>query len=295
MRRNGNLAIDYAQRHHVPFWTDKMDELIHHPEVNAVYIATPPDKHAEYAIRAMRAGKPVYVEKPMARNYAECREMIRISGETKVPLFVAYYRRGMAYFLKVKALLDEQSIGNVRLVNVRLFRPIQSNELDPENLPWRLIPEIAGGGHFFDLASHTLDFLDDALGPIEKVQGIAMNQAGKYPAEDIVVGNWVHKNGVAGNGTWCFSASSIVESDCVEIIGDKGRILFSTFGFTPIILETEELREEFHFERPEHVQMGLIQKVVETLLGIGTCPGDGMSAARTSWVMDQMVENFYSK
>jgi predicted dehydrogenase len=58
MRRNGDLAADYARRHDVPRWYDDADELINDPEVDAVYVATPPDSHREYVVRVAQAGKP---------------------------------------------------------------------------------------------------------------------------------------------------------------------------------------------------------------------------------------------
>ena len=76
MRRTGELERDYAKRHNVAKWYDNADELINDPDVDAVYIATPPGSHKEYAIKAGKAGKAVYVEKPMARNIAECQEMM---------------------------------------------------------------------------------------------------------------------------------------------------------------------------------------------------------------------------
>ncbi len=85
MRRDAEKAADYAKRHGVKKWYSSATELINDPEVDVVYVATPPDSHASYAIQAMKAGKPVYVEKPMARTYAECQEMLRVSEETGVP------------------------------------------------------------------------------------------------------------------------------------------------------------------------------------------------------------------
>ena len=159
MRRDPKLAENYAKRHQVPRWYSHADELINDPEVNAIYIATPPDTHLEYAIKAMQAGKPVYIEKPMGRTYAECKEMLSLSDETGLPINVAYYRRALPGFLKVKELVETDAIGSVRLVNVRFYRPMK-DDLISDEIPWRLRPEIAGGGLLFDLASHTLDFLD---------------------------------------------------------------------------------------------------------------------------------------
>lgn len=294
MRRNSALAEDYAIRHKVPKWYDDADALIHDPDVNAIYVATPPDAHLEYALKAMRAGKPVYVEKPMGRTYAECLEMLKVSEETGIPIFVAYYRRALPGFLKVKELVESNAIGSVRLVNVRFYRP-SVNDLQGEDLPWRLRPGIAGGGLLFDLASHTLDFLDYTFGAIGNIRANAFNQAGLYPAEDLVLANWKHECGVAGTGTWCFTTSDKNTLDEVEIIGDQGRIVFSTFEFKPVVLENIDGHREFPFEKPSHVQSHLMAKIIATLRGEGESPSTGKSAARTNRVLDEMVKGYYRK
>ena len=294
MRRNGALAEDYAKRHNVPRWYNDADELINDPEVNAVYIATPPDAHLEYAVKAMRAGKAVYVEKPMARTFAECEKMIRVSNETGVPLYSAYYRRTLPAFLKVKELVDSGSVGSIRLVNVRFYSPPE-NDSDSQVAPWRYRPEISGGGLLFDLASHTLDFLDFIFGSIEKIKATALNQANLYAAEDLVMANWIHDSGIAGTGTWCFATSDKNNLDEVEIIGDQGRIIFSTFKSVPVILESKAGRHEYPFERPKHVQSYLMAKIVSALRGQGESPSTGVTGARTNLVMDEMVKNYYHK
>ena len=184
MRRNAILAEDYAKRHKVPkFYTETAD-LINDSDVNAVYVATPPDTHALYAIQVMKVGKPVYVEKPMARTYAECQEMIRVSEETGMPLYVAYYRRSLPAFLKVKELIETGAIGKPLTVNVRLHLAFGERDRFPEKQTWHVKPEISGAGHFYDLASHQFDFLDFVFGKITEVHGIVTNVAGYYEAED---------------------------------------------------------------------------------------------------------------
>lgn len=287
MRRNADRARDYAHRHGVPRWYDDADALIHDHEVDAVYVATPPDSHRDYALRVARAGKPVYVEKPMARNHPECLEMIDACDRARVPLFVAYYRRALPRFLKIKELIDNGAIGDVRFVSIVFSQPLAPEDLDPENLPWRVVPEIAGGGRFVDLAAHMLDFLDYALGPIRDAVGHASNQAGRYPAEDIVSGSFVFESGVHGAGTWCFSAFE--ERDATEIVGTKGKVEYSTFDTRPIVLTNDRGRLEFPIDNPPHIQQPLIQCVVDALNGRGTAPSTGDTAARTSWVMERML------
>ena len=290
MRRDGARARDYAQRHGVPRWTDDADALIHDPDVDAVYIATPPHVHMAYTLRVAQAGKPVYVEKPMARTHDECRAMIDACRAAEVPLFVAYYRRALPRFVKIKALIDEGAIGTVRSVAIALHQPPAPAEMDADNLPWRVVPEIAGGGKFVDLASHMLDFLDYALGPIRQAQGFAANQAGLYPAEDIVSGSFVFESGVQGVGTWCFTSGQPV--DRIEITGTGGQIVFSCFDTSPVTVTTARETTTFQIDNPPHVQAPLIQMVVDALNGQGTCPSTGESAARTNWVMDQMLAGY---
>jgi predicted dehydrogenase len=292
MRRDPELARDYALRHNVPRYYSDAQKLINDPEVNAVYVATPPGSHAEYGIQCIKAGKPVYIEKPMALNYDECMKINQAAEKAGIPVFVAYYRRTLPGFLLVKDLIESGTIGKVLFVNIELFKPPSQDEKSG-NPAWRVDPEISGGGHFFDLASHQLDYLDYLFGPIQTVKSLAINQAGLYKAEDFVSAHFLFNNKIVGAGTWCFSVSEADSRDKLEIIGENGSILFSTFSFDPIVLTTPKGRTEYINERPEHVQYNLIDKVVKAIEGKGDTPSTGISAARTSKVMDEVVAEYY--
>lgn len=294
MRRTGDLAKDYAVRHGVPAWYDDADALIHNPNVNAVYIATPPDSHLEYTVKVAQAGKPVYVEKPMARNYAECQQMIAACEAAGVPLWVGYYRRALPNHLQVKTLIDSGAIGEVRAVNIRLYWPADwQTDFGIESPPWRVQPALSGGGYFVDLAAHQFDFLDYALGPIAEAQGQAANQAGLYAAEDIVTANFRFESNVLGSGVWCFSSDEVPRTDENEIIGTAGRIRFSSFSGGPIVLETADRVQEFDPPMPQHVHQPLVQTLVDELLDRGgVCPSTGISGARASWVMDEILQGW---
>jgi len=289
MRRNGDLAADYAHRHRVPKWYDDADALIHDPDVNAIYVATPPDSHRDYTLRAAAVGKPVYVEKPMARTYRECLEMIDACNDAGVRLFVAYYRRCLPNFRKIRSLVDEGAIGEVRLVNVSLYKSMNDAPPPPTGNNWRIVPEIAGGGHFYDLASHQLDFLDYLGGPIVEARGMAVNQTGRYEAEDAVTAYWKHESGIVGTGSWCFTISEGSDLDETEIVGSSGTIRFSFFHDSPVMLETSQGVQTFPIAYPQHVQQPLIETVVDALAGRGECPSTGVSAARTNRVMERIV------
>lgn len=293
MRRDAARAADYARRHHVPRWYNDAEDLILDPEVNAIYVATPPSSHASYAIRAMQAGKPVYVEKPMALNYQQCEEMIKVSEETGISLYVAYYRRSLPAFLKVKELIGEGAIGKVLTVNIQLYKQAREKGLDPSLMSWHVFPEIAGAGHFYDLASHQFDFLDFLLGPVSSVKGMASNQAGLYPAEDSVSCSFRFQNGITGTGSWCFVVHETAETDLFEIVGDGGKITFSTFQHGEVLLENQEGIHRFRFVNPENIQFNLINQVVSALRGEGECASTGKSAARTSRILEEVVREYY--
>lgn len=287
MRRSGDLARDYAERHKVPKWYDNAEQLIHDPEVDAVYIATPPDSHKEYTILTAKAGKPVYVEKPMAMTHGECQEMIKVCRDAGVPLFVAYYRRALARFIQIKEWIRSGAIGDVRFVKITLYQPPTKQEMEGTSLPWRVIPEISGGGKFEDVGCHTLDVLDFILGPIEQAAGFASNQAKLYRAADMVSANFVFSSGVHGVGTWCFSSAGHYERN--EIIGSKGQISFSSFNSDIVDITDSEGTRSISMPDPVHIQQPLIQTIVNDLNGIAVCPSKGESAARTSLVMDQIM------
>jgi len=287
MRRDGAKARDYAQRHGVRAWYDDAHKLIDDPHVNAVYVATPPSTHKQYALAAIAARKPVYIEKPMAMNAAECAEIVRAGEAANVPVFVAYYRRRLPRFLKVQELLGENAIGTPRLVNVLVHAPHDARYRDPRNLPWHVRPEISGGGLFVDIGCHTLDLLDFLLGPIDSARGLTSNQLRAYPAEDTVAMAFAFGNGVLGTGLWNFG--SYADDDRVEIVGDGGRLVFATFGDSPIHLETAAGAREYTLPNPLHIQQPLIETVVAELRGEkGACPSTAASGARTNWVMDQV-------
>jgi predicted dehydrogenase len=293
MRRNAEKAEDYAKRHKVSKWYTNASQLIDDPGVNAVYIATPPDTHASYAIAAMRAGKPVYVEKPMARNYRECLKMLEVSKQTGMPLRVAYYRRSLPAFLKAKELVDSGAIGKPLMVTVKLYKQAIEKDQTKTEMNWRISPEISGGGHFFDLASHQLDFLDFVFGKITEVKSKAVNRAGLYPAEDTVSGTWEHESGVIGAGSWCFVVDKNSEKDEINILGENGEISLPCFSHGNLVLTTSEGQTEMEFTNPKHISQNLVQQVVNELRGMSKCSSTGESAARTSWVLDEFVKHYY--
>lgn len=290
MRRDADKAKDYASRHGIKKWYDDANDLINDSDVNAIYVATPPESHSRYAIAAMKAGKPVYIEKPMAASFNECIEINEVSKETGVPCFVAYYRRTLPYFLKVKQLIDECCLGEISTIQISFAIPPYATDYNREKLPWRVKKEIAGAGYFYDLASHQLDLLDFIFGEIKDVKGFSNNIGGLYDVEDTVTASFSFKKGVLGSGSWSFVAPEKTRTDKIKIVGTKGKLEFSTFDFSPIVLETANGKQEFLLENPDNIQFYLIQSIVNYLNGKGDIPvSTGNSAIRTNFIMDKIL------
>jgi predicted dehydrogenase len=286
MRRNGALAEDYARRHGVPRWYDNAQALIADPEVDAVYVATLPDTHAQYALAAAAEGKPALVEKPMARHAPECDTMIEAFERASLPLFVSYYRRRMPYFLKVEELLRAGAIGRVTGVNYRLVEP--HHQKGPL---WRVDATRAGSGHFLDVGSHTLDLLDYLLGPLEDVAGRAANVASPYDVEDAVALSFRTSGGAMGSMSWNFAGGA--SDDTMRLTGTEGELSFPMFSPRPLKLRNASGEREVENPYPKTVAQPFIQSVVDDLLGSGTCPSTGASARRTSQAMDQVLDAYY--
>jgi predicted dehydrogenase len=290
MRRDRALAEDFARRHGVPAFYDDADALIADPSVTAVYIASPPGSHCELALKVANAGKPAYVEKPMARSHAECRRMIAAFEQANVPLFVAYYRRALPRFLKAKEIIDSGRLGRLHSVQVRYCNAGQLNP-DPARLPWRLQAEHAGGGLFLDLASHTLDVLDFFFGPLSAVKGEASNVGRALEVEDEVSLEFVTSSGALGRGSWSFTSPT--HEDSIRVDGSAGSLRLSTFGDSPIMLETSAGSEQFTLPNPRTIHGPMIQTIVDSLRSRGRCLSTGVSAARTSEVMDRALAGYY--
>jgi predicted dehydrogenase len=292
MRRNAEKAKDYARRHNVPKWYADAGSLINDPDVNAIYIATPPSSHEEYTMAAFRAGKPVYVEKPMTMDAASAIRMTDAAKEKNMKLVVAHYRRAQPFYNKIKQLTTEKAIGDLRFVRLELFKkPATQEYLTAAHTGWRLDTTIAGGGLFNDLAPHQLDLMYYFFGEIDKAYGVSTNQAGLYNADDIVAGNILFKSGVIFHSIWCFSVNDNDEKDYCEIVGSNGKIGFSFFEHRPIMLTVNGKTEALSFDPLPHVQQPLIEKIVKYFLDEEPNPCSGEEGA----IVMQLIDKFTGK
>ncbi len=291
MRRDAAKAEDYAKRHDVPKWYTNAYDLINDPDINAIYVATPPLQHEEYTIAVLQAGKPVYVEKPMAVSAVAAGRMADAANKNEIKLSVAHYRRAQPVFIKLKELLDAKTIGDIKFANLTYFAPpLSADKLKETKTKWRVDPAFAGGGLFHDLAPHQLDLMLYLFGKIKTASGISSNQAALYKADDIVTGMMMFESGIVFNGLWCFTVPEDEAKDTCEITGAEGKISLSVFGEPEIAISKKGHTATVHLEKPEHVQQPLIEKVVQYFLGKGENPCPPEAGVEVMRIMEVFTE-----
>jgi predicted dehydrogenase len=290
-KRKPQEAADFAERHGVPKWYTRPEELIADDDIDAVYIATPPHLHASLAQVALAAGKPVLLEKPMATSAAECDAVLQAAEEAGRQVWVAYYRRYLDKFVLLKRLIDDGRIGAPRSFLIDFSEPRSRFTPGEGGLPWRVDPGIAGGGIVADLGSHMLDLLDWILGPVASVSGHAGNLAGEYPAEDVVAGHFLLASGVTGTALWDFT--SPLHRDRTLIRGSLGSIEYATFDDSPLLLREERGEQRYEAPYPPHVHQPLIEAINEELRGGPPCRSTGLSGSRSSRVLEALLSGYY--
>jgi len=273
MRRDAVKAQDYANRHGVGKWYDDAHQLMDDPEINAIYVATPPSSHLEYALEGLKRGLNVYVDKPVTVNAEEARLMADALKHSKGKLSVAHYRRALPMYLHIKELLASGAIGDVRTVQIRTWKFVKPNHADADANNWRVQPQLSGGGYFHDLSPHQLDLMQFYFGVPVKYSGFSVNQAGAYVAADHTCGSIIFENGVVMNGSWCFNVSPDEFTDECLIVGTKGHISFPFFNepYT-VTLKNEEGESTKIFTQPEHIAYPMIEKVVRYFNNEGKNP-----------------------
>lgn len=285
MRRDAAKAADYAQRHQVADWYSKVEDLLDNPSLNAIYIATPPSSHLDYALKALKAGKNVYVEKPVTLNADEATLLLEAVRKTNGKLVVAHYRRQLPMFLKVKEWLEAGQIGDIRTVQLRLWQSRAPELVTTGAADWRTDPTISGGGYFFDLAPHQLDLMLYFFGTPLYYNGFSQVQDGTSDVVDHTTGTILFENQIIFNGSWAFNVQPQDTMDSCEIVGSEGKISFSIFG-NSILLRSDQGEKEFVFDHPEHIQYPMIASAVAFFEGKGPNPAPMEEALTLMKIMD---------
>lgn len=281
MRRDEEKVKDFAERHQVKKWTTDASEIINDNSINAIYIATPPSTHLQYALQALKADKNVYLEKPMVLNSKEAKILSEALKQSKSKLTIAHYRRRLTVFRTVKELLESNTIGHVSLAEITIHQSKKANLIAKTAENWRTNPAISGGGYFHDIAPHQIDLMVHYFGEVDSIKAINLDK--NRMSNDIVKGFVQFKNGIQFKGNWNFNASR--DKDNCTIYGVKGTISFSFYG-DEIIIYLKGEQEKYKVKSIKHVQQPMIEKTVGYFLGKNANPCSIEEAAVVTQIMD---------
>jgi predicted dehydrogenase len=279
-------AEELAHEHDIPRVHADWRTLVADPEIDAVYVSTPVDLHAEMTVAAARAGKHVLCEKPMALTHAECRSMIRAARRAGVRLGIAYYRRFYPVVVRLKQLLDAGAIGTPVLAEVVVA---ESFNPDGRNAPrrWLVQRRHSGGGPMMDLGCHRIDLLVHLLGDVRAAHGVLRNV--KYrnrDVEDHATAALAFASGATGQitATHCFEQPE----DRLAIFGTEGKLVVSHLGAGR--LEAHMRSGASTDELPPHTNLHapLIEEFNRAVLGGRDPFVTGEEGARTSRVLDRI-------
>ena len=259
MRRDQAKAEDFAERHGAKRAYTDVDKLLSDDEINAIYIATPPNLHCEQTIQAAHAGKHILCEKPMAMSVNECQQMVDACREAGVTLMLAYYRNHYPNIEKLKALMTDGAIGDVVLARINCTGYYNPNRQDLKN--WRINPEISGGGVLMDIGSHRISLLQYLMGDVVSVRGYAETVHLDAEVDDSAVFSLRFESGAhaVANINWNVG----VGVDDVEVYGTKGCLRCSPLNSGNLTLETKSAGVQELPQTPlPHTHTGLVQDFV---------------------------------
>jgi predicted dehydrogenase len=258
----------------------KVEEAVADPAVDAVYIALPVAMHANATIAALRAGKHVLCEKPMAMNFAQSEQMVAEARASGRFLGVSYYRRLYPKLIRARQLVKEGAIGRPLLAEANCH-----SWLHTEGREWLRDPALAGGGPLYDTASHRIDAMNFLFGKVERACGMLANAVHRIGVEDSATMLMQFPGGVHGvvDVRW----NSRVPRDQFRIIGVDGEI-----GLDP--LNGPELCVAGRIEvlpPHENLHYPVVENFVDAVLaddpGLLACSAE--QASWVDWTIEQLA------
>lgn len=210
-------------------WEPALGGLLSRPDIDAVFVTSPTNRHAEHAVAAARAGKAVLLQKPMALTLADCDRIVAAVAETGVPFSMCMQMRADPVNLAIKRLLEERTVGNVAVVRRRhaigaLLDPAFAR---PGN--WHIDPA-QNLGMWMDDASHAADWFLWMLGRPRSVIAEIENVITEVAADDN--GAAVYRFARGEIGVPLNSSTTLAAENTTEIYGDAGTIV-QNYGDAP--------------------------------------------------------------
>jgi 1,5-anhydro-D-fructose reductase (1,5-anhydro-D-mannitol-forming) len=263
-----------------------LDEALGDPAGDAVYVATPVFLHGVQTIAALRAGKHVMCEKPMAMNEAEARTMVRTAEDAGRKFGVAYYRRAYPKVRRAKELLEAGAVGKPVLAELTCHGWFDGKAYDgaDHNRHWLVEPAKAGGGPLYDIASHRIDVLNYFFGQPRRVSAQLSNAVHHYAVEDNATVMIEYADGARGvvDVRW----NSKIKRDECRIRGTDGEMELSPLNGPELVYPGGRENLPVH----ANVHLPLIENFVDAVEGTAELLASGKDSYWTDWVTERARE-----
>lgn len=222
-KRSSDDARAKAKQFNVPYGFSSVEELVTHPEVDAVFIASPNALHAEQTILAARAGKHVLVEKPMALNVPEARAMVEACRLNNVKLMVGHMVRFSPAIEWIKKLVKTGTLGKLQFIRSEYIYDARLSKRT-----WLYDRKLAGGGPWFDIGVHCLDTMRYVLqDDVVSVRSQLFPQPTETRTEGTALIALRFSKGIVGSIMCSFEAP--FRRSLFEIIGTEGTVTLTDF------------------------------------------------------------------
>ena len=237
-------------------------QLIHDPDIEAVYIATPVYLHAEMTMAAAAAGKHVLCEKPMAMNPSECDKMIEECKKYNVKLGIAYYRHFYPVLNRVKTVIASGAIGEIVYMQMNAFDYFDPEPAHPRY--WLLQREKSGGGPMFDFGCHRIEMFLNLLGRVKTVKGFCSNVLFSREVEDTATALFYFDSGT--HGVLSITHAAAEPQDTVAVFGSKGSMFVPVLNNGTITFKTSKGEFIENHPPPANFHQPLIEDFVHAVI-----------------------------
>lgn len=281
--RDPKRTLEFAAKHRVAATATDLDEFLSTPGLEAVWIASPTFLHHEQGIKALRAGKHVLVEKPLAATSDEAWRLVDVAAQSDCTLATGYQGRYVPGHRAMQQLIRDGAIGDVTVA--RTYYGIHRAGPPPE---WRRNRAEARWGALADVGTHHLDLLRMLLGEVSDAHGVTGRQLG-FETEDVAAAHLSFETGALA--TLAVTVNVWKMSTRVEIHGTRGALVAldtNPAGTGTVTLSTFDGERDVSGTRPESVWAAEVEGFEAAVRGENAAYASGEDGARNIEILEKI-------
>lgn len=285
-RSQAELAKAFAAEFGARKWFADWRDQIADDEIDAVYLATPVNVHAEQTIAAAEAGKHVLCEKPMALTVNDCDDMIAACKANNVKLGIAYYRRFYPVVIRAKQIIESGELGKVAFAQINAFEYFDPAPDHPRY--WFVEKEKSGGGPMIDFGCHRIEVVTNLFGAVRRLESLVSNDILGREVEDTASALFQFENGTCAALT--VTHASIEPMDSLDIYGLNGSIHIPSLNLGQLTVRSGETERLESLPPTANFHEPLIADFTDAVLFDCKPQVDGVAGREISRMIEEIYE-----